>query len=92
MLWPTVNLFHRAIDRIERELNDRRRLAKEDRVGAKIEVTRLELSAVQPRRLASRSQDGRLARRILAIALVLEGWSRAEAAEACGMDRQTRRD
>lgn len=64
----------------------------EDRVGAKIEVTRLELSSVQLRRLASRSHDGRLACRILAIALVLEGWSRAEAAEACGMERQTLRD
>ena len=29
---------------------------------------------------------------MLAIALVLEGWSRAEAAETCGMDRQTLRD
>jgi transposase len=61
-------------------------------VGAKIEVIRLELSAAKLRRLAARSPDGRLACRILAIALVLEGWSRAEAATACGMDRQTLRD
>jgi transposase len=61
-------------------------------MGAKIEVTRLELSAAQLRRLASRSDEGRLACRILAIALVLEGWSRTEAAMACGMDRQTLRD
>jgi hypothetical protein len=67
-------------------------IAAEDGMGAKIEITRLELSAAQLRRLASRSQDGRLACRILAIALVLEGWSRAEAAAACGMDRQTLRD
>lgn len=61
-------------------------------MGLKIEVTRLELSAAQLRRLASRSPDGRAACRILAIALVLEGSSRAEAAAACGMDRQTLRD
>ena len=61
-------------------------------MGLKIEVTRLELSASQLRRLASRSPDGRVACRILAIALVLEGSSRAEAAAACGMDRQTLRD
>jgi transposase len=61
-------------------------------MGAKIEVTRLELSAAQLRRLASRSADGRVACRILAIAHVLEGASRAEAAAACGMDRQTLRD
>ena len=58
-------------------------------MGQKIEVTRLELSASQLRRLASRSQDGRVACRVLAIAHVLEGASRAEAASACGMDRQT---
>jgi transposase len=61
-------------------------------MGLKIEVARLELSAAQLRRLASRSVDGRLACRILAIALVLEGTSRGEAASACGMDRQTLRD
>ena len=61
-------------------------------MGAKIEVTRLELSAAQLRRLASRSADGRVACRMLAIAHVLEGLSRAEAASACGMDRQTLRD
>ena len=30
--------------------------------------------------------------RLLALALVLEGHSRVEAAQSCGMDRQTRRD
>jgi transposase len=61
-------------------------------MGRKIEVTRLELSAPKLRRLASRSADGRVACRILAIADVLEGSSRAEAASASGMDRQTLRD
>jgi transposase-like protein len=36
--------------------------------------------------------DGKAARRILALALVLEGNSRSEAAQQCGMDRQTLRD
>ena len=61
-------------------------------MGVKIEVTRLELSASQLGRLASGSRDGRLAWRILAIGLVLEGSSRAEAAVSSGMDRQTLRD
>src|SRR5260370_11989314 len=61
-------------------------------MGRKIEVTRLELSAAKLRRLASRSLEGRVACRILAIAHVLEGSSRADAAAACGMDRHTLRD
>src|SRR5260370_41391622 len=69
-----------------------RPLATEDIMGRQIEVTRLDLSAAKLRRVASRSQDGRVACRILAIAHVLEGSSRADAAGACGMGRQTLRD
>src|SRR5260370_9298801 len=69
-----------------------RPLATEDIMGRQIEVTRLDRSAAKLRRVASRSQDGRVACRILAIAHVLEGSSRADAAAACGMDRQTLRD
>jgi len=57
-----------------------------------VAITRLELSAAALRREASRARDGRASRRMLAIALVLEGRSRAAAAESCGMDRQTLRD
>jgi transposase-like protein len=40
-----------------------------------------------------RLRDGTLVRRVLALAMVLDGASRAEAARACGMlDRQTLRD
>jgi len=60
-------------------------------LSADIEVTRLELSSAQPGRLASRSQDGRFSCRILLLAVALERWSRPEAAEACGVDRQTPR-
>jgi transposase len=57
-----------------------------------VAITRRDLSATELRRKAARSRDADAARRILAIALVLDGHSRADAAAACGMDRQTLRD
>lgn len=57
-----------------------------------IEVTRQDRSSAQLRRDAKRCGDGRVACRILAIAHVLDGMSRADAARSCGMDRQTLRD
>jgi transposase len=50
------------------------------------------LSAADLRREAGRTSDAAAARRMLAIALVLEGCSRTDAARQCGMDRQTLRD
>jgi transposase len=44
------------------------------------------------RKLAKGERDGRIARRILAIANALDGMSREAAAQAAGMDRQTLRD
>lgn len=44
------------------------------------------------RRLAKRARDAGQARRLLAIAAVIDGASREEAAKAGGMDRQTLRD
>lgn len=38
-----------------------------------------------------RRKDAKAARRMLALALVLEGVDRKTAAESCGMDRQTLR-
>ena len=55
-------------------------------------ITRGELDAAGLRREAGLSKDGPAARRMLALALVLEGRSRTEAASTCGMDRQTLRD
>src|SRR5262249_38102298 len=46
----------------------------------------------QLRELAAGTRDGAAVRRLLAIALGLEGRSRAEAARLNGMDRQTLRD
>ena len=55
-------------------------------------ITRRELGAGDLRREARRCRDGAASRRMLALALVLEGASREEAARAAGMDRQTLRD
>ena len=57
-----------------------------------IAITRREPGAGDLRREAARCRDARAARRMLALALVLEGASREEAARAAGMDRQTLRD
>ena len=57
-----------------------------------IAITRQEESAAELRRLARASRDVAQARRLLAIALVMEGRSRTEAATAGGMDRQSLRD
>src|SRR3954464_12867923 len=55
-------------------------------------ITRRELGAGELRREAGRCRDAGAARRMLALALVLEGGSREAAARAAGMDRQTLRD
>lgn len=59
---------------------------------AGIAVTRLDLSASELRQASSRSKNAAAARRMLALALVMEGTDRATAARSCGMDRQTLRD
>jgi transposase len=55
-------------------------------------ITRSEFSASDLRREARRVKDSDQTRRLLALALVLEGHSRSEAARQTGMDRQTLRD
>ena len=57
-----------------------------------IEITRQDLSISQLRAEAARTADAKQARRILAIAMVLDGHSRMLAAQAGAMDRQTLRD
>ena len=61
-------------------------------MGQRIVIERRDLTAAGLRKAASREKDGSAARRILALALVLEGQDRASAARSCGMDRQTLRD
>lgn len=53
---------------------------------------RTDYTAGEVRRVAKRVKDAAQARRLLAIAAVLDGASRTEAAEIGGMDRQTLRD
>ena len=57
-----------------------------------IAITRRELGAGELRREARRCRDAAVARRMLALALVLAGHPREAAARAAGMDRQTLRD
>jgi len=60
-------------------------------MGSAIAV-RMDYSSKELRRLATRVKDAAQARRLLAIAAVLDGTSREEAAKIGGMDRQTLRD
>ena len=60
-------------------------------MGTAIAV-RADFSSQELRRLATRVKDAAQARRLLAIAAVLDGAAREEAAKIGGMDRQTLRD
>jgi len=59
---------------------------------AGVAITRTDMSAADLRAAARLSTNARQASRILAIAMVLDGFSREEAARLCGMDRQSLRD
>ncbi len=61
-------------------------------MGRAIAVTRTEHVASDLRIQASRCRDGAQVRRLLALALILEGHTRTEAAKRSGMERQTLRD
>jgi transposase len=61
-------------------------------MGAAVQITRMEYTAAELRGLAAKSVDGAKVRRLLALALILDGNSREAAAEQAGMDRQTLRD
>jgi hypothetical protein len=63
-----------------------------DQMGAAVKVTRTDYTAQELRALTTKSKDTAQARRMLAIAMVLEGSSRLDAARQTGMDRQTLRD
>ena len=55
-------------------------------------AVRMDFTAGEVRRVAKQAKDSGQARRLLAIAAVLEGASREDAAKIGGMDRQTLRD
>jgi len=57
-----------------------------------VAITRTDWSANELRSMARAREDGRVCCRLIAIAAVLDGASRTEAARASGMDRQSLRD
>ncbi len=59
---------------------------------AAVAITRTELDSVGLRAVAAGSSDAKQARRLLALAMVLDGHPRLLAAQAGGMNRQTLRD
>jgi transposase len=61
-------------------------------MGAALGITRTEYTSAELRAICGRCRDGAQVRRLLALALVLEGHPRSEAAVLNGMDRQTLRD
>jgi transposase len=61
-------------------------------MGTALRVTRGDLTAADLRAASAKCTDGAQVRRILALALVLEGRPRTEAAALNGMDRQTLSD
>ena len=60
-------------------------------MGQAVAITRMNHTAAELRALAAQSDDADQARRLLAIAMILDGASRADAARQTGMDRQTLR-
>jgi transposase-like protein len=61
-------------------------------MSAAVKITRTDHLPAELRALAANSDDAAKTRRLLAIAMVLEGTSRLNAARQTGMDRQTLRD
>ena len=57
-----------------------------------VTIIRADFTATGLRQAAACSNEANAARRMLGLALVLEGYTRGEAARLCGMDRQTLRD
>lgn len=61
-------------------------------MSSAVKITRTDHTAAGLRGLAAKSNDAGQVRRLLALALILDGHSRHEAARQAGMDRQTLRD
>ena len=59
---------------------------------APVTIKRMEHTSAELRELAVKSRDAAQSRRLLAIAMVLDGSSRESAARQAGMERQTLRD
>ena len=61
-------------------------------MGLAVVITHMDHTATELRALAARCRDAAQTRRLLAIAMIMEGVSRLDAARQAGMDRQTLRD
>jgi transposase len=61
-------------------------------MGMALEIARTDRTSSELRALAGKCREGAQVRRLLALAMVLDGRSRSEAASSNGMDRQTLRD
>ncbi len=61
-------------------------------MSAAVKITWTEHTPAELRAFAAKSRDSAQSRRLLAIAMVLDGSPRLEAARRAGMDRQTLRD
>ncbi len=61
-------------------------------MGKPIAITRSDQTAEDLRGFAAKSRDGASVRRLLALAFILDGHTRTEAAERAGMERRTLRD
>ena len=59
---------------------------------AAVAITRDDYTAAELSQIAARTHEGDAARRMLALAHVMDGRSRGEVAALCGMDRQILRD
>ena len=67
-------------------------MATEEVAMGRAVAVRTDYTAGEVRRLAKRAKEAAQARRLLAIAAMLDGASRTDAATIGGMDRQTLRD
>ena len=61
-------------------------------MGKAVAITCTDYTAAELRGLAAQSDDADQTRRLLAIAMIVDGASRSDAARQTGMDRQTLRD
>ncbi len=61
-------------------------------MGKAPQITRTDHPSAAPWALVSKCRDGGQVRRLLALAMVLDGRPRSVAAASTGMDRQTLRD
>src|SRR2546423_14363261 len=88
-LIPTAAAFDSFWDFQIEETLTRCWLMREEQtsMGGAVAITRVDLTAAELRAAAGRGKDGSAARRVVALAMGLDGGGRKAAAQARGMDR-----